>query len=62
MFWGYGSVGRASRSQREGQRFESAYLHQEKPKSNHLWLDLGFFVSHLDIVYYICYNITNNFK
>ena len=37
--WGYGSVGRASRSQREGQRFESAYLHH-KPKSNHLWFDL----------------------
>ena len=27
--WGYGSVGRASRSQREGQRFESAYLHHK---------------------------------
>ena len=24
MFWGYGSVGRAPRSQRGGQRFESA--------------------------------------
>ena len=29
-FWGYGSVGRAPRSQRGGQRFESAYLHQKK--------------------------------
>ena len=28
--WGYGSVGRAPRSQRGGQRFESAYLHQNK--------------------------------
>ena len=27
--WGYGSVGRAPRSQRGGQRFESAYLHQK---------------------------------
>ena len=26
--WGYGSVGRASRSQCEGQGFESPYLHQ----------------------------------
>ena len=42
MIRGYGSVGRASRSQREGQRFESAYLHQVKPKLNHLWFDLGF--------------------
>ena len=42
MFWGYGSVGRAPRSQRGGQRFESAYLHQVKPKLNHLWFDLGF--------------------
>ena len=28
--WGYGSVGRASRSQREGREFESHYLHQKK--------------------------------
>ena len=28
--WGYGSVGRAPRSQRGGQRFESAYLHHKK--------------------------------
>lgn len=28
--WGYGSVGRALRSHRKGQRFESAYLHQNK--------------------------------
>ena len=34
MLWGYGSVGRASRSQREGQRFESAYLHHKQPKLN----------------------------
>ena len=27
---GYGSVGRAPRSQRGGQRFESAYLHQRR--------------------------------
>ena len=27
--WGYGSVGRASRSQCEGQGFESPYLHQK---------------------------------
>ena len=28
--WGYGSVGRASRSQCEGQGFESPYLHQTR--------------------------------
>ena len=31
--WGYGSVGRASRSQREGQGFESPYLHHERRKA-----------------------------
>ena len=30
MLWGYGSVGRAPRSQRGGHEFESRYLHQEK--------------------------------
>ena len=33
--WGYGSVGRAMRSQRIGQGFESPYLHQSKPKTNY---------------------------
>ena len=28
--WGYGSVGRAMRSQRIGHEFESRYLHQKK--------------------------------
>ena len=28
--WGYGSVGRAMRSQRIGQGFESPYLHHKK--------------------------------
>ncbi len=32
--WGYGSVGRASRSQCEGQGFESPYLHQSEYKLN----------------------------
>ena len=39
--WGYGSVGRAPRSQRGGQGFDSPYLHQEKPKSNH-FASIGF--------------------
>ncbi len=30
ILWGYGSVGRAPRSQRGGQRFESAYLHHDR--------------------------------
>ena len=34
--WGYGSVGRAMRSQRIGQGFESPYLHQWEPRS-HPW-------------------------
>ena len=34
--WGYGSVGRAMRSQRIGQGFESPYLHQWEPRS-HSW-------------------------
>ena len=33
-FWGYGSVGRAPRSQRGGQRFESAYLHHQRKEGN----------------------------
>ena len=32
--WGYGSVGRAMRSQRIGQGFESPYLHQSEYKLN----------------------------
>ena len=38
--WGYGSVGRASRSQCEGQGFESPYLHQKEHKSNSVRLVL----------------------
>ena len=34
--WGYGSVGRAMRSQCIGQGFESPYLHQWEPRS-HPW-------------------------
>ena len=30
--WGYGSVGRAMRSQRIGHEFESRYLHQNQTK------------------------------
>ncbi len=30
LIWGYGSVGRAPRSQRGGHEFESRYLHQTK--------------------------------
>ena len=32
--WGYGSVGRAMRSQRIGHEFESRYLHQKKNAIN----------------------------
>ena len=32
--WGYGSVGRAMRSQRIGHEFESRYLHQNQTKKN----------------------------
>ena len=32
--WGYGSVGRAMRSQRIGHEFESRYLHHLEPRSN----------------------------
>lgn len=31
--WGYGSVGRAMRSQRIGHEFESRYLHQKKERN-----------------------------
>lgn len=40
---GYGSVGRAMRSQRIGQGFESPYLHQQEPKSNYFGLGSLFF-------------------
>lgn len=42
IFRGYGSVGRAPRSQRGGQRFESAYLHQTK-KLTHTKVCVSFF-------------------
>ena len=42
-FRGYGSVGRAVRSQRTGHEFESRYLHQWKPKSNN-FVRFRFFV------------------
>ena len=44
--WGRGSVGRAMRSQRIGQGFESPRLHQSKPKTNHSQVKvvLGFFL------------------
>ena len=34
LIWGYGSVGRAMRSQCIGQGFESPYLHHLEPRSN----------------------------
>ena len=45
--WGYSTVGSAIRSQRIGHEFESRYLHQSKPKTNHCQVKvvLGFFFS-----------------
>ena len=44
--WGYGSVGRAMRSQRIGHEFESRYLHQKK---KHKFSCVSFFVKILVI-------------
>ena len=44
--WGYGSVGRAMRSQRIGHEFESRYLHQKKERNQ---LAFFFFVKILVI-------------
>ena len=43
--WGYSSVGRALASHVRGQGFDSPYLHQSKPKTNHCQVKvvLGFF-------------------
>lgn len=37
--WGYGSVGRAMRSQRIGHEFESRYLHQNQTKKKIYFLE-----------------------
>ena len=43
LIWGCSSVGRASRSQCEGRRFDSAQLHQTKKP-----LSSGFFYWHIE--------------